>query len=608
MPNDKTAYEKPINIEIIEITIKDSSDKNLNHLSSAFGRKAESEMNDLSDEDQKLLRLLKDVTSMMLTPKSNNEPFRALIQMADGRRSAIPSDLSSEDLNSLAKIIDKIQHTPLKARIGDLLWVCNKPKDPAHAKAAIDCYISDGINPITWPRTGKTEFERAYRLAKLLNDPGRLTKIERHLMDALINDAEDFIDISYLVGDLIGEIGALYEHTSDIAERLEILGQRFMSSGNYQNAIRYFGLSSKNYQKALNESKYISALVKTADCYALDAEIHFSSSKGTKLISNSMLESAIHAYRRVPNKHRKQYSVDQKISDLRHKLNEAGKYTLEKMRTFQTPIDGADEIIALSKKHVSGKTTEYEALIYLSGLCIAPNYNSLKKREKENMSKYLFSSLFGSAQYSSDGRVVAKTPAIGFNDDHESVDNAINDKMIRSFSNEIELNVKLCIIPALQQILAEHNINKHFIFDMCDFSPLIPKSNINLVTSAIWLGFEYDFSTAIHLIAPQIEKIVREQLKQHGVHTTHIDANSIEHENGLSTLLDMHETVAIFGQDQLFELKALFSDSTGPNLRNEVAHGLLTDSAAYSTAPVYAWWVLLRMIIHSIITSSEKTV
>lgn len=72
-------------IEIIENIIKEVGDESLNHLSSAFGREAESEKDNFPEEIRKLLRLLKDVTSMMLTPRSNNEPFQALMQMADGR-------------------------------------------------------------------------------------------------------------------------------------------------------------------------------------------------------------------------------------------------------------------------------------------------------------------------------------------------------------------------------------------------------------------------------------------------------------------------------------------------------------------------------------------
>ena len=607
MTNDKNTYKPHLDIGFIEELIDSLSDKDLNHLSKKLSQEAENNKNLISEQDRKSLQLLKNIASMMLIPKNNNDPFQAEIQTSDGLRPAIPDDLSSDDLNYLAGLIGKIHHVSLKARIGDLLWLYSKPKDFKNAKAAIDYYISNGINPTTWLQTGKKEFERAYRLAKLLRDSERLETIERHLIVALNTDTKEFTDISYSIGELIGTIGALSKNTSDIAERLENLALRSMASKNYQHAIRLFEISSAHYKKASSDLAHINILVKIADCYALDAKTHFDSSNSTKLISNSMIATAIHAYRRIPKKHREQYSIDQKISELRHKLSEAGKNTLKEMRIVQTPINGTNDIITLSRKHVSGKLTEYESLIFFSGICGTPDYESLKKIEKENMSKYLFSSLFGSTQYSADGRVIAKTPAIGFDDNHESAEIIIFDKITRSFSNEIELKVKLCIIPALQQILTEHNISKSFIFDLCDFSPLTPKSNLHLIANSIYLGFEYEFSTAIHMICPQIENIVRNQLKQHGAHTTHIDKYDIEHENGLSTLLDMPEALIVFGQDKLFELKAVFAHSIGPNLRNEVAHGLLTDNAAYSPAPIYAWWVLLRMIIHSIITSPETT-
>ncbi len=67
----------------------------------------------------------------------------------------------------------------------------------------------------------------------------------------------------------------------------------------------------------------------------------------------------------------------------------------------------------------------------------------------------------------------------------------------------------------------------------------------------------------------------------------------------------MPEAEKVFGVDLRFELKAVFTDSIGPNLRNEVAHGLLTDNAAFGTTPVYAWWMLLRWVVHSVITTDK---
>mgnify|MGYP000586776421 CR=1 FL=1 len=605
MSDDNNISDKHMETNIIdrlERIIDESKDDRLNNLSSIFGRELENNEGEITEEDRGLLRILKDATSMMLAPSSNNEPFQALMQMADGRRSALPSDFSSDDLDALSAIIDGIRYPPLKARICDLLWLSNKPKKVAHAKIAIDCYISEGVNPKKWLSIGKKEFERAYRLAMQLRDTERLEIIEKHLYDAFTSESDD---ITYSIADLIWEIGALKDKDLHIASKLESLGLKLELAGDFQNSLRHFQLSSRYYKKGSNEEKSVYVLVQAAGCYAKDAEQHFKSGKGAKLISSSLFESAIHAYRKIPRKYREEYSIDLKISDIRHKLGEAGRNTLDEMGTFRTPLENVDEVIAASRSHVANKYSEYEALVYFSGICGIPNYESLRSSENEKMNKYLFSSLFGSTQYASDGRVVAKTPAVGFSGDQGSVDIALYDKMIRSFGMQVELSVQLSIIPALQQVLRDHTLSKKFIFELCDFSPLVPESNVNLVSNAIWLGFEFEFSTAIHLVAPQVERIVREQLKVYGAHTTHIDKDGIEHENGLSTLLGMEECDKIFGQDKLFELKALFSSSIGPNLRNEVAHGLLTDASADSLAPVYAWWMLLRMVVHSVVMSSQ---
>jgi hypothetical protein len=39
--------------------------------------------------------------------------------------------------------------------------------------------------------------------------------------------------------------------------------------------------------------------------------------------------------------------------------------------------------------------------------------------------------------------------------------------------------------------------------------------------------------------------------------------------------MELPEIETIFGKDLSFEIKALFCDPFGPNLRNELAHGLL---------------------------------
>ena len=78
--------------------------------------------------------------------------------------------------------------------------------------------------------------------------------------------------------------------------------------------------------------------------------------------------------------------------------------------------------------------------------------------------------------------------------------------------------------------------------------------------------------------------------------TSHLDQDGIETENGLSALIDLPQVSKIFGQDLAFEIKALFCDQMGPNLRNNIAHGLFDDRQIVSPDAVYAWWLGFKLV------------
>ena len=95
-------------------------------------------------------------------------------------------------------------------------------------------------------------------------------------------------------------------------------------------------------------------------------------------------------------------------------------------------------------------------------------------------------------------------------------------------------------------------------------------------------------------------------LKEIGVHTTKIDSQSIEHELSLSALLDFPEVKQLLGENLSFELQSIFAHSLGPNLRNQTAHGLLDDNEASALHSIYAWWMVLRIVVRSIIIEDPR--
>ena len=111
-------------------------------------------------------------------------------------------------------------------------------------------------------------------------------------------------------------------------------------------------------------------------------------------------------------------------------------------------------------------------------------------------------------------------------------------------------------------------------------------------------GLNGDYGTAIAVIVPQLEQVVRTLLKRRGVHTLFVDDQTgVESEKSMTALLEMDETADIFGDGMMMELKALLVVQGAPNLRNDTAHGLLDDAAAWGYHSVYVWWFCLRLVL-----------
>ena len=90
-------------------------------------------------------------------------------------------------------------------------------------------------------------------------------------------------------------------------------------------------------------------------------------------------------------------------------------------------------------------------------------------------------------------------------------------------------------------------------------------------------------------------------LKRNDVHTLFVDEHGVESEKSLNALLDMAETEDIFGAGMVMEMKAMLVVQGGPNLRNDLAHGLLNDNSAWSYSALYMWWFCLRLVTWPII-------
>lgn len=353
------------------------------------------------------------------------------------------------------------------------------------------------------------------------------------------------------------------------------------------------------YMAANNHIKPVEIKAKVVG--SLEREAAVRTALGQHTVAGHRYEEAIQTYRTIPRAERGKHRGEERIADLRARLNESRKKSLDELNwhTISTPSVDISQIAEDARNVVRGKAP-FEALEEFANLHPGANTEELCETATELLQTHTFHASFPTTVMNSDGRVIAKRPGMSPSDTPSKDDETrIYYEMICNYSLHVGLVVEGLILPAHDILVLEHRLREADFVNLARQSPIVPIRRELLFGKALFAGYDRDFITALHLLVPQIEHLVRFHLKQDGIKTTTLDSNGIETENRLSSLMNLPETEKIFGEDLSFEIKALFCDPSGPNLRNELAHGLLDDEAGQSAYAIYAWWLGLKLVFNT---------
>lgn len=559
------------------------------------------------NEHGKVLWLLADACSMMLSPASLNEPFKPVAVFHD-RRSVIPDDLFEVDIEFFASIVADIDDIRLKARLADLVWLKKKPRDVSFALTSIDAYRAIPLDTETWIRDGRECWERAIRLARMLKAGAgdRVAQMEATIITAFNGAEANDGFLGLWLADLLKSNGLGRDHKAVVAQKLEDLAKAFDGEGDLHRSREYFSAAAEWFLLIPDESKAAEMTKSVAEGWVKEAIARTSTSSPSHMVAASFYENAIQTYRTIPRSERAVYQVDERIAELRTHLSDAGEKSLGEMGIIQSPGVDISQLVENARKYVSGKSA-IDALNAFANLHRGAKFDEMRESALERMRQHPLQSLFSATVMSHDGRIIAKRPAMGFGAELSPDDEAgIRAEMVRDYGILVSIIVQGDIWPALEVLLLEHRLCVEDFIGLARQSPIVPKDRTELFGRALFAGYDRDFVTALHLLIPQIEHMVRVHLKQAGAKTTNLDKDGIENENGLSTLMDLPEANVVFGKDLAFELRTLFCDAFGPNLRNELAHGLLDADACHTPFAIYAWWLGFRLVFNTWWNAARK--
>ncbi|HET7832246.1 MAG TPA: DUF4209 domain-containing protein [Gallionella sp.] len=556
----------------------------------------------------KCLWLLADACSMMLNPSSPNEPFKPFMVM-DGKRSSLPEDFQEPDIVLFSEFSEEADDIWIQARLADLVWLLIKPRSPKHALLAIDAYRKIPLDPATWIRGGKECWARAISLTKMLRAGAgeRMKEIEAAIITAFDTAKQSDESLALWLANLLATNRLGHDRRVFIAEKLERMARDFDLAGDLHQAREYFEAASKWFQQSGNEAKVAEMTACVAEDWVKEAIARTASDQPSHMVAASFYENAIQAYRSIPRSERASHRVDERVADLHRHLNEAGTRSLGEMGTITSPSIDISVLIENARNAVKGKSP-IDALAAFANIYPGAKIAQIREFSEKMLRDHPIQALMPATFMSRDGRVIAKRPGMGFGDTNSVEYKAtVWAEMVKHYGMELGIVVQGDIWPALEVLRLEHRLREDDFIAIASRSPIVPRDRKRLFGKALFAGYDNDFLVALHLLVPQIEHMVRWHLKASGIKTTTLDKDGIENENGLSTLMEMPEVTLIFGEDLTFELKALFCDAFGANLRNELAHGLLDDDECQSTYAIYAWWLGTRLVFNTFWNATRKT-
>jgi hypothetical protein len=366
------------------------------------------------------------------------------------------------------------------------------------------------------------------------------------------------------------------------ATRAEKLAHRAEADHAWDRAQECWEIKAGWHFMAKDKEQALAARVSAAETYVKKADEALQRNPPSYMHAAAFVNFAIEALRKIEG-------TRDRVREMHKTLLEYQEKSTAEMIDLSTSVPIPGEMINYAKDQVKGKSL-FEALLSLATIYPLPKVTDLRNGAEEDGKKYLGRQILPNVLLNALGRTVSRQA--------ESEEEVILEDMYSSASAYRSTRVQAFIDPARQQLLSEHYVRIRDFLPFVSDSPFIRPGREWIIARGLYSGLQGDFLTAVHFLIPQLEDSIRHILYQLGVIASGLDNEGIQDEYNLNRLLSASEysdpLIKTFGEDLVFDLRGLLVERFGANLRNELAHGLMSTNAFYEVPGYYLWWLCLR--------------
>lgn len=532
-------------------------------------------------ESEQALAVLGAACSMYYDENDAQEPLKPMVVTANGRTAAL-SDFESQHLDPLSEVLLELDDLPLRARISDLLWI--RRREPAAARVAASDYLDlakASIDPENWVESYEA-LRRAAQIATLLGK----TSVERAAVAGYATELLEKVggtDPLYLTFRLVGLLNETkLAAPGELFPYLEASARKAEDRGDWMRAADYWGAAS-NLRTKSGDVEGGQEDLRTAG--RAKVQVGESMADNIGLASEHWLERGYQSLRQGQ-------APKEELAALQQRLQELQRERAGKMPSIKSEVPLPVELIAALDR-VKGLDLLSALEAWAFWVTINPK-EALRESIDEQRKTYLFASLFSTNKVSESGKTEIIIPALPMSGEP---DPAVLNLHMWHRANLL-LQSSAWFTEYVRRIIGEeHAFAEESFADLLEDNPFVEPGREAIFAKGLMFAVKGDYLTAAHLLSPQIENSIRHLLGQSGVPTTFMKQDGTQEEYPLTKIVWMEEFEKLFGEDLAFFLQGLLAHKAGSNLRNRIAHGLMSEGAFYSPESVILGPLVIRLLI-----------
>lgn len=553
---------------------------------------------ELSEEEKSIFDLLKNIVSLGTKIHDDGIEFHPMFVMADGSRTFSIEDISEDDYLILHSLeLDKMPLI-LRALIADILWT-NK-KEFSAAKIAADAYWKlfmlwytdeDNVGTIDMIR-------RAVCISVQTKQTTLYNEIQEwfnEFIDTKAASAEGFFSLRIM--ELFFK-----QKNFDVFIILKVLDD--LIDGNSDNIAKVeqaYKLKTECLFKLKRKEDAIKNNNLLADYYLEFAEKIFKKDIQGALRAVNFYQKGIMLYRN---------NGESDKADAAHKrLVEIQKEIPKIMVPFSVELD-IKGVIDNLKANMEGLSFE-ECVIRLTQMFVFEKQEDIKKRVIEEFKDNPISHLFGKSLINAQGQTVLALHPLDIHDP-EKDPKLMELHMYQNALEKQKVAGDIWVKNALIIIRDKFVIDKSMMEFLVKDNPIIPDGRERIFQSGLYMFLNGDYYEALHILAPQVENLFRNIAREVGGLTVTLEKDGSSMEKVLSSILSLPELVDCYDNDILFTFRGLLNEQAGANIRNEIAHGIISEYACSTGVCLYFGVAVIKLLsltsasCYQILKNSEK--